>query len=153
MRVTAFNGALERISELRRYRQILADLDLRHPVSCDPDRIGQVVSNLLSNAITHGTPGSPVRISAGSQSDFTFVEVENEGQAIDREAQQVLFSPFRRANDRSKGLGLGLHIASSIAKVHGGPVDRCQRGADDQFQARGAQGWRSTEHCERPSMI
>lgn len=114
--------------------EVLVEIDLKHPISCDPDRIGQAVSNLVSNAITHGTPGTPVRISAGSQPDLTFVEVENEGPPIDRKAQKVLFEPFRRGNDQSKGLGLGLHIASSIAKAHGGRLTLVSEGRTTSFR-------------------
>ncbi|SET86591.1 GAF domain-containing protein [Paracoccus homiensis] len=114
--------------------EILLDIDLEHPVSCDPDRVGQVVSNLLSNAVSHGTPGAQVRIIAKSAAEELYIEVENSGPPIPLEMQKVLFQPFRRGVDNSKGLGLGLHISSSIAKAHGGRLTVTSEGAITKFR-------------------
>ncbi len=115
-------------------REILLDVDLAHPVSCDPDRIGQAVSNLVSNAITHGAPGSPVRVTLRSRDKEAFIEVENEGNPIPPEVQRTMFQPFRRGNETSEGLGLGLHIASSIAKVHSGRLSVASAGTTTKFR-------------------
>lgn len=110
------------------------DTDLLEPVSCDPDRIGQAVSNLLSNAITHGTPGTPIQITAKSHTNRAFIEVRNEGKPIPIEVQRTLFQPFRRGGKASEGLGLGLHIASSIAKAHGGCLTVSSEGTTTCFR-------------------
>lgn len=115
-------------------REILLNADLSKPVSCDPDRIGQAVSNLISNAITHGAPGSPVQVSVRSCDKEICIEVENEGDPIPPELQKNLFQPFRRGNEASEGLGLGLHIASSIAKAHSGRLSVSSEGTTTCFR-------------------
>ena len=92
----------------------------------DPDRIAQVCSNLLSNAIQHGDAQQPVRIRIESEGDDAIVTVENGGPPIPDELRPYLFDPFRRgqpAGDGSKtGLGLGLFIVRQVALAHGGDV-------------------------------
>lgn len=116
------------ISELRigmPERAIYANLKLEAPVSFDAQRIAQLVSNLLANALTHGDPNAPVTIDADSNVDGAFeIAVTNSGEAISTEAMAMLFQPFFRGEARHSrhGLGLGLHIASEIAKAHGGQL-------------------------------
>lgn len=94
------------------------------PVQADPVRIGQLLSNLLGNALTHGEPGKPVLVTAKTDGRFELA-VRNSGQAISPEAMARLFLPFARGEVRpsKQGLGLGLYIASEIAKAHGGVID------------------------------
>ena len=130
--------ALQHVVEEIRFttpeREILLNADVSKPVSCDPDRIGQAVSNLISNAITHGAPGSPVQVSVRSCDKEIYIEVENEGDPIPPELQKNLFQPFRRGNETSEGLGLGLHIASSIAKAHSGRLSVSSEGTTTCFR-------------------
>lgn len=97
---------------------------LTRPVKADPVRIGQLLSNLLGNALTHGEPGGPVRVSATTEDRFELA-VCNAGEPIPADAMERLFSPFSRGQARpgEQGLGLGLYIASEIAKAHGGTID------------------------------
>jgi signal transduction histidine kinase len=102
-------------------REIALDLDLPATVSCDPARVAQALSNLVSNAITHGAPDRPVRIRGSHSASALEIAVSNEGETIPPQVQESLFQPFRRGSElRSTGLGLGLHIASSIATAHNG---------------------------------
>ncbi|MBL8956871.1 MAG: response regulator [Myxococcaceae bacterium] len=91
----------------------------------DPDRLLQVFSNLIANAFTHGTPGTPVEVTVSSTAEEVRVEVANAG-TIPRELMPSLFDPFRgrqkEAQSRGEGLGLGLFIAQQIAQAHGGSV-------------------------------
>ena len=90
----------------------------------DPDRLGQVLSNLLGNALTHGRPDGVVRVSArGAPGSVTLV-VHNEGTPIPRELIPLIFDPFRRADvgKGGHGLGLGLYIAQQIVHGHGGTL-------------------------------
>jgi len=91
----------------------------------DPDRIGQVVSNLVGNAVKHGRPGSPVLVALeGRDEDRVRVRVHNDGPAISQEVRAGLFDPFQRAARlREQGLGLGLYISEWIARLHGGRID------------------------------
>jgi signal transduction histidine kinase len=92
----------------------------------DPDRLGQVVSNLVGNALVHGDPAKPVVIRVAQPgSDAAELEVRNHGPSIPADVLPRLFEPYRRqtANDRrSEGLGLGLFISQQIVHAHGGAI-------------------------------
>jgi signal transduction histidine kinase len=92
----------------------------------DPTRVGQVISNLLSNALQHGGPSCRVRVSLAADEAVATITVFNDGPPIPREAQTSIFEPYRRADSgESKaggGLGLGLFIVREIARSHGGDV-------------------------------
>lgn len=91
----------------------------------DPDRLLQVLSNLIGNASQHGDPGGVVSIKVdGSERDHVTVSVHNLG-AIPESLLPHLFDAFRitrHRRERSRGLGLGLYIVSEIARAHGGSV-------------------------------
>ncbi len=97
---------------------------LTKPVIADPVRIGQLFSNLLGNALTYGAPGEPVTVAAKTEDQFELA-VCNAGDPISAAAMERLFYPFSRGEVRpsQQGLGLGLYIASEIAKAHGGTID------------------------------
>ena len=116
------------IAELRSAwpgRVIESDLAVQHPVPCDSARIGQLLSNLLANALTHGDPVAPVRVIALADADGFTLSVINHGEAIPPETLQRLFQPFTRASSLpgQEGLGLGLYIASEIARAHDGSLE------------------------------
>jgi signal transduction histidine kinase len=91
----------------------------------DPERLCQVVTNLLANAVHHGTAEEPVHVCAdGTQASTVVVEVTN-GGTIPPHLLDQLFDPFRgrdREPGRSEGLGLGLFIAHQIVKAHQGRI-------------------------------
>jgi signal transduction histidine kinase len=91
----------------------------------DGDRIAQVVSNLVGNALEHGRTGAPVVVGFdGGDPAAVRVTVENEG-AIPEQVLPILFDPFRTTRhkgERSSGLGLGLFISKEIIEAHGGAV-------------------------------
>jgi two-component system, sensor histidine kinase and response regulator len=88
----------------------------------DPDRLLQVLANLIGNAVHHGHPDHPVRVRIEGQLDATVrIEVENTG-SIPTEIRETIFSPFVRSTETSRGAGLGLYIVEQIAKSHGGSV-------------------------------
>ncbi|SHJ18339.1 GAF sensor signal transduction histidine kinase [Palleronia salina] len=104
-------------------REIVLDLNFPQAINCDPARLGQAVSNLISNAITHGCSDTPIRITGDCYAKALTIEVTNEGETIPQSIQSILFQPFRRGSEiGSTGLGLGLHIASSIARAHNGQL-------------------------------
>lgn len=105
-------------------RAVLADFDLRAPVLCDPRRIAQLLSNLLANALVHGARDRPVRVSARGGGGGFALSVTNEGRPIPPATMAKLFQPFSReaAEAPKAGLGLGLYIASEIARSHGGTL-------------------------------
>jgi nitrogen fixation/metabolism regulation signal transduction histidine kinase len=93
---------------------------LRHLVNCDPKRIAQVASNLVANAIKHGTPNQLIRVLAATDERSFELAVANQGEPIDPVVIEKLFQPFFRGRASNQGLGLGLYIASEIARAHGG---------------------------------
>jgi two-component system sensor histidine kinase/response regulator len=93
----------------------------------DAERMAQVVTNLLTNAITHGAAMEPVRIRVdGRVAEHVVVEVHNQGAPISQDLLPVIFDPFRRGdvrnNSKANGIGLGLYIAERIVAAHGGSV-------------------------------
>lgn len=119
-------------------RVIRASIALDDHVASDPERIGQLLSNLLGNAMIHGSPDHPVEVHASAvQGEFTLA-VSNGGKAIPPEALPNLFQPFTRASiDRSAGgLGLGLYIASKIAEAHQGTLSVHSDEAATRFSLR-----------------
>lgn len=105
-------------------REVLCVVDLAGPVAIDPVRLGQLVSNLLGNALTYGDPRAPVLVTAAASPAEMVISVANAGPPIPEVAMKRLFQPFFRGEVRASqnGLGLGLHIASSIATAHGGAL-------------------------------
>ncbi|MCU7618489.1 PAS domain-containing sensor histidine kinase [Chryseobacterium sp. PBS4-4] len=105
-------------------RTIESHFNISNPVECDPGRISQLVSNLLANAINHGSPDTPIVLKAETAHEFWQISVTNNGQKIPEEAVQNLFNPFHRGGTSSNqnGLGLGLYISSEIAAAHNGQL-------------------------------
>jgi PAS domain S-box-containing protein len=98
--------------------------------SWDPDRLEQIFSNLIGNAILHGPPDTPVRVEVSSHGQMCRVSVHNQGRAIPLDVQASLFNPFRRGERDSRtsktaGLGLGLYISQELALAHGGRIEVC----------------------------
>jgi len=114
------------VSELRSTspsRKIVEHYALEEPIACDHVRVGQLLSNLLGNALTHGAKDQPVRVEATTALGELVIAVSNGGTPIPPAALDKLFQPFFRGHDRVRqGLGLGLHIASEIARAHGGTL-------------------------------
>lgn len=116
-------------------RVIETDFRLSSAVSCDGLRIAQLFSNLLGNALSHGDPGQPVKISAVTADEMFSLCVSNFGEEISAAAMGRLFQPFSRGEVRPghDGLGLGLFISSEIAKAHGGTLDVVSENYETSF--------------------
>jgi signal transduction histidine kinase len=106
------------------HRVIRSRLTITQSVACDSARIAQLCSNLLANALTHGDPASPVSVYARTCAEEFELTVVNVGEAIPLEIRERLFQPYVRASARpgQRGLGLGLYIASEIARAHQGSL-------------------------------
>jgi PAS domain S-box-containing protein len=120
-------------------RDVVSEISAAHPdrqIDCeiagelhgawDVPRISQVLSNLVANAVQHGDPREPIRVSAQLIDDENAkLEVHNQGAPIPRELLPTLFQPFRQAAGkrmRPGSVGLGLFIAQSIVRAHGGTI-------------------------------
>lgn len=118
-------------------RQINLSIDLLRPINCDHARIAQLLSNLLGNALHHGAD-APVSVRAGVQDGTFELSVVNEGEPIPPAVIKRLFEPFYRpsAGASKEGLGLGLYIASAIARAHHGTLDVTSTGDETHFLLR-----------------
>lgn len=116
-------------------REIDAEFAIDQPVDCDRSRIGQLVSNLVGNALTHGATDDPVRVRAATTDGLFRFWVANRGEPIPAAAMDKLFEPFFRGDVRAsrQGLGLGLHIASQIARAHEGILSVASTADETRF--------------------
>jgi signal transduction histidine kinase len=125
-------GELRDVSE----NAIEAQITLLHPVNCDAKRIAQVASNLVANALRHGAPDQPIRVWARTDGQSFKLTVANQGEAIDPVVMRQLFQPFFRGRSSNQGLGLGLYIASEIARAHGGKIEVASSEEETLFTLR-----------------
>lgn len=106
----------------------------------DPDRLAEVFSNLVGNAVEYAAPGTAAIIKAHADGAEVIVEVSNQGEPIPVGALQFIFEPFRRARQSQKSatgnLGLGLYIARQIILSHGGTLDVRSAGGTTTFLVR-----------------
>lgn len=111
-------------------------LDVAHPLplKVDPDRLAQVVSNLVGNAVLHGT-GGPVGVAAeATAAGGAVLRVSNRG-SIDEAVLPRLFEPFKGSFRSSHGLGLGLFIAHQFVQAHGGRLEATNQDDQVHFEA------------------
>ena len=95
-------------------------------VQADCDRIGQIITNLVSNAIKYSSENSIIGVAVSQSRGKAIVQVHNEGTPIPKELQANLFEPFYRTpaaqSSSKKGWGLGLAISKQIVERHGGRI-------------------------------
>ncbi|HEY1558384.1 MAG TPA: HAMP domain-containing sensor histidine kinase [Kofleriaceae bacterium] len=102
--------------------------------SFDRDRVVQVMSNLLSNAVHHGT--GAVELAARGEPDAIITEVTNHGPPIPPAVLARIFDPFSHAATPSAGLGLGLYIVEQIVRAHGATIAVRSEGDATTFAIR-----------------
>jgi len=105
--------------------EILFNINLDEDFHCDVNRVGQLYSNLLGNAIKHGAVDKPIITEIKTENNQFSIAVSNAGVKISEEKMTHLFKPFFTTNSENNksGLGLGLYISSEIAKAHGGTME------------------------------
>ncbi len=120
----ALRQVIEELRLVHPDRAIEAEFNVTRPVRADRPRIAQLLSNLLGNALMYGDADKPVQVSVKTEEQFELA-VSNAGSPIPEAAMARLFQPFSRGEVRpsQQGLGLGLYIASEIARAHGGTID------------------------------
>jgi signal transduction histidine kinase len=122
--------------------KVIQETQVRHPSrtlrlessgdflgSWDEGRLGQLVSNLLANAILYGSPNSEVRVCMSATPQHVHLSVHNDGPAIPEADRERIFQPLERGLRGQKGpehvptgLGLGLYICQEIVRAHGGRI-------------------------------
>ncbi|MHC5134546.1 GAF domain-containing sensor histidine kinase [Pseudomonas glycinis] len=115
---------LEEIQVAYPQAKFIDSLEVPAGVYCDPLRISQLLSNLLGNAVTHGSIAEPILLKAFAEGDEIVISLTNQGTPIPPALMPLLFEPFSRseAGQRHEGLGLGLYIAGQIANAHNGTL-------------------------------
>jgi len=113
-------------------------IEARGQVWADPERIGQVLRNLLSNAATYSQPGTPIELRALSNGRRIRIEVADQGYGIPPEELERIFEKYHRGRhgrgQRAGGLGLGLYLSRRIVQAHGSDLTvRSQVGAGSVF--------------------
>ncbi len=133
---------IELVSPLAEERRITIQAELPDG-SCfcngDADRIGQVITNLLTNAIVHNNPGGEVRVHAQRENGSVVLTVADNGPGIAPEDLPHIFDRFYRADkSRSRGgTGLGLAISKAIIEAHGGCIAaKSEAGAGASFMCK-----------------
>lgn len=116
---------------VRRLVEMASQTDSRHSFQwsappeivafADPDRLQQIVINLLTNAFKYSTPGM-LELGVRSDSDRVLLWIKDQGPGISEKDQTILFHPYSRLPSRERGSGLGLWIARELARGMGGDV-------------------------------
>ena len=135
-------------------REVLAEVEATHPGrelrvqtegdgrgEWDPDRLAQVVQNLLTNALTYSPAGTPVQVLTRGEEEAVTLAVHNEGTPIPPERLRQLFEPFHRgegtADRSSRNVGLGLYIVKQLVAAHRGSISaRSAEGEGTTFEVR-----------------
>lgn len=107
----------------------------------DRSRVRQLISNLLGNAVQHGSATTPIHLIIKEEDDKVLIGVRNEGKAIQQDAITRIFDPLRRdANNEltrpAGSIGLGLYIAREVASAHGGTIEVTSDDKETVFLAR-----------------
>lgn len=116
---------------------ILLEMDGSFDGNWDEDRIAQVISNLLGNAVQHGVADSPIGVKLSSPHDVVVIQITNKGKPIPESKIKHIFEPLVRheqneqvADSQKTSLGLGLYITKEIVLAHNGTVSVTSSKAD-----------------------
>ena len=108
------------VRDLAVNHEVVIDDQLAMPIAVDPERMTQLLDNLVSNAIRYGIGAVTVRL--WREADQAVIAVHNQGTPIAADQLATLFDPYRRVARTPGGVGLGLYIVDQIARAHGGSV-------------------------------
>ncbi|HBC92970.1 MAG TPA: hypothetical protein DCZ10_08760 [Pelotomaculum sp.] len=120
------SDAAQRAKLLAPQRRVTVQCPTLPPLLADPDKMRQVLNNLVDNALQHTASKEDVTLGAGVRNESVCLWVHNTGEGIAAEHLNHVFERFWRADASrscSKGSGLGLAIVAAIAEAHGGSVE------------------------------
>jgi two-component system sensor histidine kinase BaeS len=117
------NHIAERFSSLSRDKGVSIELECADTImiNADPEKLSQVVINLLSNALKATEAGGYVWVKAGRSASEVFMEVKDTGIGIKQEDLPFIFERFYKVSEG--GLGLGLTIVKELVEAHGGRIE------------------------------
>jgi CheY-like chemotaxis protein len=122
--------SVESIAPLAKERDVSVHFDKAkgvNPILADPDRLRQVIGNLLMNALKFTPSGGSITISLAQQKRFVELSVADTGQGIEPQFLPHIFTPFSQADFSATraygGLGLGLSICRELVELHGGTIE------------------------------
>jgi PAS domain S-box-containing protein len=92
------------------------------PATVDAVRVEEVLTNLIDNAIKYGGADRPIDVDIAEEPTFVRVSVSDRGPGVAPEERALIFEPFHRASRDTRGVGLGLHVAREIVRLHGGAL-------------------------------
>jgi signal transduction histidine kinase len=119
--------AIEQFRIIHPRRELLCSVHSHLWGRWDAIRIRQLLNNLLRNALQHGSPGTPVTLTAKLEGDSAVLTVHNEGDPISPQLLANIFEPLRRGDAQreapnSFSMGLGLYIVATITEAHRGEI-------------------------------
>jgi PAS domain S-box-containing protein len=118
---------VEEIQSAYPERRLELRVEVEGKIRADPDRLAQVMANLMGNAVQHSQGGTPVQVVVRGEADGVLFEVHNEGAPIPADQLPMLFEPFQRGRETRGGagrsLGLGLFISRQIVEAHRGRIE------------------------------
>jgi signal transduction histidine kinase len=135
---SSVEGLRDRLGE----QKIDLDFEVPHDIGSfhvDPQRLRQILFNLLSNAIRFSNAGGHIHVTARKKAGFVTFTVTDDGLGIPKEILPTIFQPFEThaTQGRRGGAGLGLSIVKSLVELHGGNVEiRSQEGKGTTAIAR-----------------
>jgi len=104
-------------------------------VQADPDRVIQILLNLLTNASKYGKTDDNIYLKTYNQGEFLVTEIRDSGPTISAEDMESIFRPYNLARKKgSGGLGLGLSICKKLVELHGGKIWLETDGSGNQFK-------------------
>lgn len=124
-------------------REIRANLTIKYAVRCDPQRLQQMLSNLIGNALTYGAASLPITVETAEKEGVASIVVTNWGAPIPPGQLERVFDAYARdsAAHDDRSMGLGLHICQLIAVAHGGKLSVT---SDAQLGTRFEMSWPSS---------
>ncbi|UJR83478.1 ATP-binding protein [Sandaracinus amylolyticus] len=154
--VTSAVDSIRPAAEAKRL-QLSTRLEARPLVSGDPDRLHQVIANLLSNATKFTGPRGRVEVVVRASEDHAELEVRDDGVGIDPTLLPHVFERYRQADGsttrRHGGLGLGLAIARAIVEMHGGRIEAWSEGIGRGTSMRVSLPWSLEPERDEPASI
>jgi len=116
---------IESLTEQDSFKDIELSLDLAKnlpKIDIDPVQIGQVVLNIVLNAVHAITPPGKIKVTTRTAGNFVELTFSDTGEGIPEEHLKKIFDPFFTTKDKTKGTGLGMAVSYGIIKKHGGDI-------------------------------